>query len=68
MRAQGLRGRKTHRRRPRTTDSRHAQPVAANLLAKRPAPTGPNQCWLTNITYLQTAEGWLYLAAILDLY
>ena len=66
MRAQGLRGRKKHRRRPRTTDSRHAQPVAANLLAKRPAPTGPNQCWLTDITYLQTAEGWLYLAAILD--
>jgi hypothetical protein len=35
-------------------------------LAARPAPTGPNQCWLTDITYLQTAEGWLYLAAILD--
>jgi len=66
MRAQGLRGKKKHRRRPRTTDSRHAQPVAANLLAARPAPTGPNQCWLTDITYLQTAEGWLYLAAILD--
>ncbi len=66
MRAQGLRGRKKHRRRPRTTDSRHRQPVAANLLAQRPAPIGPNQCWLTDITYLQTAEGWLYLAAILD--
>ena len=68
MRAQGLRGRKKHCRRPRTTDSRHAQPVAANLIALRPAPTGPNQCWLTDITYLQTAEGWLYLAAILDLW
>jgi len=68
MRAQGLRGRKKHRRRPRTTDSRHAQPVATNLLAERPAPTKPNQCWLTDITYLQTAEGWLYLAAILDLW
>ena len=66
MRAQGLRGRKAHRRRPRTTDSRHRQPVAANLLAQRPAPLGPNQCWLTDITYLPTAEGWLYLAAILD--
>ena len=66
MRAQGLRGRKKHRRRPRTTDSRHAQPVAANLLAQRPAPTRPNQIWLTDITYLQTADGWLYLAAILD--
>ena len=68
MQAQGLRGKKKHRRRPRTTDSRHQQPVAPNLLAKRPAPTGPNQCWLTDITYLPTAEGWLYLAAILDLW
>lgn len=68
MRAQGLRGKKKNRRRPRTTDSRHQQPVAPNLLAKRPTPTGPNQCWLTDITYLQTAEGWLYLAAILDLW
>jgi transposase InsO family protein len=66
MRAQGLRGRKKHRRRPRTTDSRHTQPVAANIVAKRPAPIGPNQCWLTDITYIQTAEGWLYLAALLD--
>ena len=38
MREQGLRGRKKHRRRPRTTDSRHAQPIAANLIAMRPAP------------------------------
>ena len=68
MRAEGLRGKKKHNRRPRTTDSRHAQPIAANLIAQRPAPTGPNQAWLTDITYLETAEGWLYLAAILDLW
>jgi transposase InsO family protein len=68
MREQGLRGKKKHRRRPRTTDSRHAQPVAANLLAARPAPAAPNRSWLTDITYLETAEGWLYLAAILDLW
>ena len=68
MRAQGLRGRKKHSRRPRTTDSRHTKPVAPNLIAKRPAPTGPNQSWLTDITFIETAEGWLYLAAILDLW
>ena len=68
MRTQGLRGRKKHRRHPRTTDSRHRQPVAENLIAKRPAPTGPNQCWMTDITYLRTAEGWLFLAAILDVW
>ena len=68
MGAEGLRGKKKHCRHPRTTDSRHRQPIAANLIAQRPAPTGPNQIWLTDITYLQTAEGWLYLAAILDLW
>jgi transposase InsO family protein len=66
MRAQGLRGKKKNRRRPWTTDSRHAQPVAANVIADRPAPSGPNQAWRTDITYLKTAEGWLFLAAILD--
>ena len=66
MRAQGLRGKKKNRRRPRTTDSRHAQPVAPNLIAERPVPSGPNQAWRTDITYLKTAEGWLFLAAILD--
>jgi putative transposase len=68
MRERGLRGKKSNGRRPRTTDSRHAQPVAANLLAERPAPTGPNQAWMTDITYLRTAEGWLFLAAILDVW
>ena len=68
MKAQGLRGRKKHRRRPRTTDSRHAHAPAENLLAKNPAPTGPNQAWMTDITYIETAEGWLYLAALLDVW
>jgi transposase InsO family protein len=64
MKAGGLRGRKKHRRRPRTTDSRHAHPPADNLLATTPAPTGANQAWMTDITYIATGEGWLYLAAL----
>lgn len=66
MRAQGLQGRYRPRRRPRTTDSVHAHPPGPNLLGQQPAPTGPNQAWMTDITYLRTGEGWLYLAAILD--
>lgn len=68
MRELGLKGRKRHARKPRTTDSRHGRPVAANRLAEQPAPTGPNQTWVTDITYLRTGEGWLYLAVILDLW
>lgn len=67
MRSKGLRGRKNNRRNPRTTDSRHGQPTPANRLVNI-QPSGPNQVWVTDITYLRTAEGWLYLAAILDLW
>lgn len=66
MKQRGIHGKKQHRRRPRTTDSRHGQPVAANLLAVLERPTAPNQVWVTDITYVQTGEGWLYVAAILD--
>lgn len=68
MNGQNLRGRKRHSRKPRTTDSRHDRPVADNSLAKCPAPTQANRIWITDITYLQTSEGWLFLAAILDLW
>jgi putative transposase len=68
MRAQGLRGTKKNRGRPRTTDSRHGRAVPANHLASLPPPTRPNQVWVTDITYLKTGEGWLFLAAVLDLW
>jgi transposase InsO family protein len=66
MKVQGLRGRKKHRRRPQTTDSGHTHAPAPNLLGQREAPSGPNQVWITDITYINTGEGWFYLAAILD--
>jgi transposase InsO family protein len=51
-----------------TTDSRHDDPIAPNVLQRRfEAPT-PNAVWVTDVTYVWTHEGWLYLAAILDLY
>jgi transposase InsO family protein len=68
MKAKGICGRKKHRRRPRTTDSRHSHPPAPNLLREAAKPTQLNQAWMTDITYIETAEGWLYLAAILDVW
>jgi putative transposase len=52
----------------RTTDSQHGRPVAANVLARRFAPEAPNRVWATDITYIWTSEGWLYLAVVLDLF
>ena len=67
MRAHGLRGR--HKRRFKaTTDSRHHLPVAENRLARDFTPSAPNQVWTSDITYLWTDEGWLYLAIVLDLF
>ena len=67
MREHGIRGR--HKRRDKaTTDSKHALPVADNLLARDFTPSGPNQVWTADITYLWTDEGWLYLAIVLDLF
>ena len=56
------------RRFRRTTDSTHQHPVAPNLLDRRFTTDAPDKVWVTDITYIWTDEGWLYLAAILDLY
>jgi len=51
-----------------TTNSNHDLPVAENLLNQTFAPTRPNEAWVTDITYLATGEGWLYLAGIKDVF
>ena len=53
---------------PRTTDSKHDEPIAPNLLLGRPAPTKTDEVWVADITYIPTAQGWLFLAAVMDLY
>lgn len=67
MRENGIRAR--HKRRYKaTTDSKHSLPVADNLLDRNFTPIAPNQVWTSDITYLWTDEGWLYLAIVLDLF
>lgn len=67
MRKVGLRG-KTKRRFKTTTTSRHVRPRAANLVEQNFDVAKPNTLWASDITYLSTAEGWLYLAVTLDLF
>ena len=51
-----------------TTDSKHDLPIAPNLLARNFTPATPNLVWTSDITYIATDEGWLYLAAVIDLF
>lgn len=67
MQAEGLRA-KAARKYKATTNSNHKLPVAPNLLEQDFTATVPNQKWVSDITYIQTGEGWLYLAVVLDLY
>ena len=67
MRENGIRAR--HKRRYKaTTDSKHTLPIAPNLLDRNFTPEAPNQAWTSDITYIWTDEGWLYLAVVLDLF
>ncbi|HET8648263.1 MAG TPA: IS3 family transposase, partial [Vicinamibacteria bacterium] len=63
----GLRA-KSARKFRHTTDSDHDLAVAGNLLARRFSPSGPNAAWSADITYIPTADGWLYLAVVEDLF
>jgi putative transposase len=66
MRARTLAARRRRRFRV-TTQSRHPFPIAPNVLARQFERSTPDQAWVTDITYIPTGEGWLYLAVILDL-
>lgn len=67
MRQEGIVARKKRRFR-RTTDSNHALPIAPNVLARNFDVELPDTAWVTDVTYVWTHEGWLYLAVILDLF
>ena len=67
MQENGLEARRKRRFR-KTTDSRHANPVAPNLLARAFNVEAPNRVWVTDVTAIWTLEGWLYLAVMLDLF
>lgn len=57
-----------HRRFRHTTQSGHSYPVRANLLERDFTATAANRVWVADVTYIATEEGWLYLAALMDLY
>lgn len=63
----GLRS-KIARKYKHTTDSNHRLPTAPNLLDRQFTVTHPNKVWTTDITYIRTKEGWLYLCVMLDLF
>ncbi len=68
MQRHGIRALVARPRRVRTTDSRHDLPIAPNLIGRDFTAEAPNRVWLADITYVPTAEGWLYLAALIDLF
>lgn len=67
MRAAGLKARPTRRRRPSDTGIRPEHLLAPNLLQRPCQAAGLNQRWVADVTYVWTAEGWLYVAVVLDL-
>ncbi len=68
MRLAGLCGLAAIPRRVRTTDSKHDYPIAPNRLRRNFTATAPNQVWLADLTYIRTGEGWLFLAALIDMH
>lgn len=68
MQVLGIRGKGGQKRRPRTTQSDISHPVMPNVLARQFDAERPDQVWLTDITYIDTADGFLYAASVMDMY
>lgn len=68
MRENGIRAKTQRRFRVRTTDSNHSLPVAPNLIERDFTADAPDHLWVSDITYIPTGEGWLYLASIVDVF
>jgi putative transposase len=68
MRLQGLRARPRRRRLPPDCGERQASAVAPNVLDRSFEAPAPNRKWIADFTYIWTAEGWLYVAAVIDLF
>lgn len=68
MRKMGIKARRPRLYKVTTTNSKHNYPVAPNNLNRQFWAAGPNEKWVGDITYIKTREGWLYLAAVLDIY
>ena len=64
----GIKGKGTPKRFVKTTDSNHLNPVADNHLQRNFVVNEPNRVWVSDITYIWTTEGWLYLAVVIDLF
>jgi putative transposase len=68
MRENNIRAKQSKKYKPATTDSRHDLPVATNILNRQFTRERPNEAWVADITCIPTEEGWLYLAAVMDLF
>lgn len=67
MRAHGL-GRRVKKRFRSTTDSENSLPIVENLLNREFSASRPNRVWVSDLTFISTAEGWMYLCVVIDLY
>jgi putative transposase len=68
MQKHGIQARGKRRFRVATTDSNHNLPIAPNVLDRNFTMAAPNQAWVGDFTYIPTAEGWLFLAVVIDLF